>query len=171
VRVLGVTLRADRDGAVEVGKHQGAEQFGAGSPPEGVQALLQPALEFIWTHAWRLVRHTQLGADRLQPKAGHEKAYPDRRSPRLVQTIPDSWQLQVLVVGVLQPASHSRLHSSFLRGDHCRHHNDRPAMSATNPARVHHPQVSTNPLLAASRAESFVPDSSQRWSASPQSRC
>jgi hypothetical protein len=52
VRVLGVTLRADRDGAVEVGKHQDAEQFGAGSPPEGVQALLQPALEFIWTHAW-----------------------------------------------------------------------------------------------------------------------
>jgi hypothetical protein len=53
-----------------------------------------------------------LGADRLQPKAGHEKAYPDRRSPRLVQTIPDSWQLQVLVVGVssqrVTPASIDR---------------------------------------------------------------
>jgi hypothetical protein len=49
------------------------EQLGAGSGTEGVQALLQPVFEFIWTHAWRLARRTQQGTDRLEPEAEHEK--------------------------------------------------------------------------------------------------
>jgi hypothetical protein len=30
------------------------EQLGAGRGAEGVQALPEPALEFVWTHGWRL---------------------------------------------------------------------------------------------------------------------
>jgi hypothetical protein len=74
-------------------RHEDVKQLGALSRPESVEARPQSALEFIGTHAWRLARGTQQGTDCLQPEAGHEKAYPDRRFPRLVQAVPNGWQL------------------------------------------------------------------------------
>jgi hypothetical protein len=45
-------------GALEVGKHQDVEKFGAGSGAERVEALLESALEFVGSHGLRLRRPT-----------------------------------------------------------------------------------------------------------------
>jgi hypothetical protein len=45
-------------GAVEVGKQEDVEQFGAGSGAEGVEALTYPALKFVGSHGRRLRRRT-----------------------------------------------------------------------------------------------------------------
>jgi hypothetical protein len=51
VRLLGVALKlSDPVGSLEVGEHEHVEQLGAGSRPEGVQTLPQPALEFVQAH-------------------------------------------------------------------------------------------------------------------------
>jgi hypothetical protein len=55
----GATLRvapelADPVGSLEVGEHQDVEKLGAGSGAEGVEALSEPALEFIGSHGRRL---------------------------------------------------------------------------------------------------------------------
>jgi hypothetical protein len=41
---------ADPVGPLEVGEHQDVEQLGAGSRPEGIEALTEAAFEFIWPH-------------------------------------------------------------------------------------------------------------------------
>jgi hypothetical protein len=43
----GCPVRADPVGTLEVGKHEDVEQLSTRSGPEGVQALLQPALELL----------------------------------------------------------------------------------------------------------------------------
>jgi hypothetical protein len=48
--VDGRWLRLSRVGPLEVGEHQDVEQLNAGSRPEGIQALADSALEFIWAH-------------------------------------------------------------------------------------------------------------------------
>jgi hypothetical protein len=46
---------SDPVGSLEVRQHQDAEQFGAGSRTEGVEAFTEAALEFVWTHGWSLL--------------------------------------------------------------------------------------------------------------------
>ena len=41
---------SDPVGSLEVGQHEDVEQLGAGSRPEGVQALAESALELITLH-------------------------------------------------------------------------------------------------------------------------
>jgi hypothetical protein len=51
-------IGANRVGAVEVGKHEDAEQLGAGSGTEGVQVFPESALKLVGSQGRRLRRPT-----------------------------------------------------------------------------------------------------------------
>ena len=64
VLVLGFPSNShDSVDPVEVGEHQDVEQFGAGSRPEGIQTLLQSALEFVGIHGGDATPRRRRAAD------------------------------------------------------------------------------------------------------------
>jgi RNA polymerase sigma-70 factor, ECF subfamily len=73
---------ADPFGPVEIGQHEGVEEFGAGSRSEVVQALAQSALELIGPHqGFRLGpapgKHLRPSHEHLGPKNPHRPKEPD----------------------------------------------------------------------------------------------
>jgi hypothetical protein len=54
--VLVAPELTDPAGPLEVGNHQDVEQFGAGSRPQGVEALPESPLELVGSHGRRLRR-------------------------------------------------------------------------------------------------------------------
>ena len=59
---------SDPVGPLEVGEHQGVEQLGAGRP-EGVQALMELALELVGTHGTETAQSRGLQSTEVAPQA------------------------------------------------------------------------------------------------------